>query len=136
MTERKPAGMGIEAWADRQIREAIERGEFDDLPGAGKPLPGLNRPHDDNWWIKQKLRDENLSYPLPPTLAVRKEVAEMLATTSRATTESAVRTIVTEANNKITEALAQNLPGPPLNLAPYDIDRIVREWHHEQASPD
>ncbi|MEV4218944.1 DUF1992 domain-containing protein [Nonomuraea sp. NPDC049725] len=52
MTERKPGGMQFESWVDRQIREAQERGEFDDLPGAGKPLPGADKPYDEHWWIK------------------------------------------------------------------------------------
>ncbi|MBY8850638.1 hypothetical protein [Saccharothrix longispora] len=29
MTERKPAGVGLETWIERQIREAQERGEFE-----------------------------------------------------------------------------------------------------------
>ncbi|GLZ01820.1 hypothetical protein Acsp02_90710 [Actinoplanes sp. NBRC 103695] len=29
-----------ESAVDRQLREAQERGEFDNLPGAGKPLRG------------------------------------------------------------------------------------------------
>jgi hypothetical protein len=33
--------MPYESWVDRQIREAIERGEFDNLPGQGKPIKGL-----------------------------------------------------------------------------------------------
>jgi hypothetical protein len=36
-------------------------GEFDNLPGAGKPLPGANRPHDEQWWIKDYLRREKLT---------------------------------------------------------------------------
>src|SRR2546422_903351 len=56
MTERKPPGMGFESWIDKQIREAMERGEFDNLPGHGKPIPGLDRPDDDWWWIGPKLR--------------------------------------------------------------------------------
>jgi hypothetical protein len=31
----------FESLAERRIREAGERGEFDNLPGAGQPLPGL-----------------------------------------------------------------------------------------------
>lgn len=65
VTGRKPAGMEWESWVDRQIREAQERGEFDDLPGAGKPLPDRGRPYEEMWWVKRKLRDENLCY-LPP----------------------------------------------------------------------
>lgn len=37
--------------ADEKIREAIRKGEFDDLPGAGKPLP----PEDDTM-VPEELR--------------------------------------------------------------------------------
>src|SRR5262249_40367699 len=73
MTERKPPGMSWETWPDRQIREGMERGEFDGLPGHGKPLADLNRPRDDLWWVKDKLRRESVSF-LPPTLVLRKDV--------------------------------------------------------------
>ncbi|MBV9195450.1 MAG: DUF1992 domain-containing protein [Solirubrobacterales bacterium] len=56
MPERKPPGVRFETWIERQIRRAGERGEFDQLPGAGRPLPDLDRPHDEMWWVKQKLR--------------------------------------------------------------------------------
>lgn len=78
VTERKPPGMPFKTWIDRQIREATERGEFDNLPGSGKPIPGADNPHDELWWVKQKLRSENLSFPLPPTLALRKEAEQAL----------------------------------------------------------
>ena len=41
MTEQKPPGMSWESWIEQQIREAREAGLFDNLPGAGKPLPSL-----------------------------------------------------------------------------------------------
>lgn len=65
MTERKPTGVSIETWVDRQIREAAERGEFENLPGYGKPLASLDAPYDELWWIKGKLHREGFS-PLPP----------------------------------------------------------------------
>ncbi|MGH3668189.1 MAG: DnaJ family domain-containing protein [Acidimicrobiia bacterium] len=37
------------------MREAIEAGEFDELPGAGKPLPGAGVPDDDLWWVREWL---------------------------------------------------------------------------------
>jgi len=61
MTERKPPGVSFESWIDRQIREAMERGEFDNLPGAGKPIPDLDKATDELWWIRQKMRSEGLS---------------------------------------------------------------------------
>ncbi|MGV9308285.1 DnaJ family domain-containing protein [Nonomuraea sp. NPDC003727] len=45
----------FETLIDRQIREAQERGEFDDLPGAGKPLPNRDELNDELWWVKRKL---------------------------------------------------------------------------------
>ena len=47
---------------DRKIREARERGEFDNLPGAGKPIPDLGKTHDELWWVKRLLKREGLSF--------------------------------------------------------------------------
>ena len=62
--------MRFETWVERQIREAQERGEFDDLPGAGQPLPGLTGQYDELWWVKRVAEREHLSL-LPPMLALR-----------------------------------------------------------------
>ena len=43
----------FESVADRQIREAMERGEFDDLPGTGEPLPDAGVAYDPAWWAKK-----------------------------------------------------------------------------------
>lgn len=53
-----PAGHpdSVEPFADRLIREAIERGEFDDLPGVGKPIPGAGTNDDPGWWIRSWLQ--------------------------------------------------------------------------------
>jgi Domain of unknown function (DUF1992) len=127
MTERKPPGVGFQTWVERQIRDAMERGEFDDLPGAGKPIPDLDKPHDELWWVKDKLRRENLSY-LPATLALRREVEDALAAALRASSEAQVRRIVAEVNRKIVEGNRKAASGPPLNLMPVDAERIVRRW--------
>ncbi|MEU8358600.1 DUF1992 domain-containing protein [Nonomuraea sp. NPDC048882] len=128
MSDRKPVGMPFESWIDRQIREAEERGEFDDLPGKGKPLPNLDRYLDDMWWIKQKVESEGLSMPLPPTLALRKDAERALAEARGARSETEARRIVTEINERIREAIRTGLSGPPLNLMPFDADEIVAEW--------
>ncbi len=51
----------MESWVDRTIREAIERGEFDDLPGAGKPLPVLAEPYEPNWWVRRWMEREGIT---------------------------------------------------------------------------
>ena len=127
MTERKPPGVGFETWVERQLREAAERGAFDDLPGAGKPIPDLDQPHDELWWVKQKLRRENFSY-LPPTIALRKEAEEALEAASRAGSEAEVRRIVADINARIVEGNRKAASGPPLNLMPFDVEAVVAAW--------
>jgi Domain of unknown function (DUF1992) len=134
MTERKPPGIGFETWVERQIREASERGEFDNLPGAGKPIADLDKPHDELWWVKQKLRRENLSY-LPPTIALRKEAEDALLAASQARSEAQVRRIVADINRKILEGNRKAASGPPLNLMPFDVERVLRTWRERRASP-
>ena len=134
MTERKPPEVGFGTWVERQIREATERGEFDNLPGAGKPIADLDRPHDELWWVKQKLRRENLSY-LPPTIALRKEAEDALLAASQAGSEAQVRRIVADINRKILEGNRKAASGPPLNLMPFDVERVVRTWRERRAPP-
>jgi hypothetical protein len=45
-------------YVERKIREAMARGEFDDLPGAGEPIPDLN--DDPLWWVKKFVERERL----------------------------------------------------------------------------
>ena len=131
MTERKPPGVGFASWVERQIREATERGEFDNLPGAGKPIDDLDEPHDELWWVKRKLRRERLSY-LPPTMALRKEAEEALAAATTAGSEAQARRIVAEINKKIVEGNRKAASGPPLNLMPFDVERVVRAWNERE----
>jgi hypothetical protein len=134
MTERKPPGVGFGTWVERRIREATERGEFDDLPGAGRPIADLDKPHDELWWVKQKLRREHLSY-LPPTFALRKEAEDALRAASQAGSEDQVRRIVADINRRIVEGNRKAASGPPLNLMPFDVERVVRSWREGQAPP-
>jgi hypothetical protein len=133
VTERKPPGVSFETWIDRQIREATDRGEFDDLPGAGKPIPDLDKPHDDAWWIKEKLQRENLSY-LPRAAALRRRAERALAEVSQAKSEGEVRAIVTAINEKITEAIKKPPSGPPVDIVPFDVERVVRDWRERRPS--
>jgi hypothetical protein len=125
--ERKPPGVSWESWIDRQIREGMERGEFDDLPGQGKPLRDLDRPRDEMWWVKDKLRREEVSY-LPPTLAVRKDLDDARARIAASESEAAVRDIVSEINARIVAVNSRVTDGPPSTLVPLDVEQVVAEW--------
>lgn len=116
-----------ESWIDRQIREAQGRGEFDGLPGAGKPIPGLDDPHDELWWVKQLLRREELTIT-PPTLAVRKELEDARAAIARAPSEAAVRRIAEAINRRIVEVNRSATSGPPSTVMPLEVEEVVNRW--------
>ena len=134
MTERKPPGMRFEKWIDKQIREAQERGDFDNLPGKGKPIKGLDGPYDEMWWIRQKLVEEDLAY-LPPGLALRKKVDEARDMIDQARTENGVRAIIEEINTQIREHNRKpTFEGPPANVMPFDVERTLARWRERRAA--
>ena len=94
MTKRKPAGLSWESWIDRQVREAQERGEFDNLPGAGKPIPDLDQPYDELWWCKKLLQRENLEGLAPGVMELKRDVEKQMDRVWAQPTEMAVRRIV------------------------------------------
>ena len=133
MTERKPPGVSWESWVDRRIREARDRGEFDDLPGTGKPLPDLDRPRDDLWWVKQLMQREQLSIT-PPTLALRKAREDALATIAQSSSEETVRRILAELNARIREVNRKATSGPPSTLMPLDVEDVVERWRASRSA--
>ena len=101
--------MRYESWVERQIREAIERGEFDNLPGQGKPIKGLNGRDDENWWVKAYLEREQLPLPLPTSLALRREVMALPETLADVADEESVREIVRDLNRRIADRIGSGL---------------------------
>ncbi|CAM5476174.1 DnaJ family domain-containing protein [Streptomyces griseomycini] len=134
MTERKPPGVDFESWADKQIRDAEARGEFERLPGAGRPLPrDVEATYDELWWVKRKMAREGFSV-LPPALALRKEAEDALQAALAAPSERIVRKILAEINDRIREMMFKPPPGPPLGKKPYDVEDVVRQWRERRAA--
>src|SRR3954468_20937107 len=113
-------------WVDLQVQRAMARGDFDALPGAGKPLE-LGDTHDPDWWIKKLVERENVAV-LPPSLALRKEDAELDDTLDRLQTEPDVRPHVTDFNERVVAARYRLPEGPPLVTMPRDVDETVAAW--------
>ncbi|MGK8489636.1 DUF1992 domain-containing protein [Nocardia asiatica] len=129
MTERKPPKETFESWIDKQIREAAERGEFDNLSGAGKPIPGAGTAYDEDWWLRGYLRREGVSGDalLPPSLVLRRDIEHLSEAVRDSTTEREVRATVSELNKRIVEWL--RMPeGPYVPIAPVNADEIVAQW--------
>jgi len=127
MAEKKPPKVSWESWIERKIRESMEQGEFDNLPGAGQPIPDLARPYDELWWLRKKLRDEQLSIE-PPALALRREYEETRARIAAAGSEGKVRRLVATINERIIYVNSHTTFGPPSDLIPLDVERVVAEW--------
>ena len=59
--------LAITIVAENKIRQAICEGEFERLPGLGRPHPVFDEPYDPYWWVRRKLRDEQIpAKPEPP----------------------------------------------------------------------
>lgn len=74
---RWQVGPSWESLIDRQIREAMEDGSFDDLPHRGEPLPNDDNPHSAEWGLAFHVL-RNAGYA-PPWIEADKEVRELLA---------------------------------------------------------
>ena len=122
-----------QTWVDLQVRQAMDRGDFDNLPGAGKPIPDLGDSHDPNWWIKKLIERENVAL-LPPSVALRKEDAELDARLDEVTAESEVRREVEDFNKRVIETRRQLQGGPPVITAPRDVDDEVAAWRERRTA--
>ena len=136
MTERKPPGTSFETWIDAQIRVAQEAGAFDNLPGAGKPLPNLDQNFDLSMWVRQLVQREQLSMSsmLPPSLELLRKVETELAAIAQLDDEAAVRRRVAALNVEIAKVNATVVEGPPTRLGKLDVDQIVARWRRTSGA--
>ncbi len=136
MTERKPPDLSFTSWIDRQINEAAERGAFDNLPGAGKPLPRRNEADATQAWLRDYLRREGVSADelLPTPLKLRKETERLAETVQDLRSEQEVRAVVADINRRIIEW--RRIPaGPPVFLPLLDAESLVGRWHDAHPAP-
>ena len=135
MTERKPPELSFRTWIDQQISEAAERGAFDNLPGAGKPLPDRG-PDADQAWLMDWIRREgvNTEELLPTPLRLRKQSSRLVENVHELPSENAVREVVGELNDRIMEW--RRLPlGPPIFVPVVDEQAMVTRWRDAHPEP-
>lgn len=135
MTERKPPGTGSswEPWIEGQIRAAMEDGAFDNLPGAGKPLPNSGQGFDPDWWVNQLVKREQVSM-LPPALELLRKVKTELAAIEKLPDEATVRERVAALNLEIARINATVVEGPPTSLAMLEVDQVVSQWARTRSA--
>ena len=119
-------------WVDLQVKRAMERGEFDNLPGKGKPLGDLGSLDDRDWWLKKLIERERITGVLPAALQLRKDDAELDAQLDREANEKPVREHVEDFNRRIIEARRQLQGGPPVVTRTRDVDTEVERWRERR----
>lgn len=122
------------AFVESAIQVAIRRGDFDDLPGAGKPLQGLGDHHDPDWWIRRKIETEGLTGLGPPAILLRTEDRELDAQLDLLGRESDVRDVLEDFNRRVREARRQLQGGPPVVTPLRDVDAEVAAWAERRAT--
>lgn len=135
--ERKPGSQGMSpevqrGLVERRIQEAMERGEFDNLPGAGKPLrieepPVLNS---DLWWALKILKQANF---VPDEVRWRKQIDELRARMHGVRDEEELRQVVREMNELIEKLSGMGTNRIPMTWMKLDEEKAAAEWRRRRA---
>jgi len=120
-------------YVEIQIQQAMRRGDFDDLPGEGKPIRDLHEAYDPNWWIRQKIERERLTGLGPPALTLRTENAALDGQLDALASERQVREILDDFNSRIVAARRQLQGGPPVVTPTRDVDAEVAAWRERRT---
>ena len=121
-------------WVDLQVKRAMERGDFDNLPGTGKPLGDLGSPDDRDWWLRKLIEREQITGVLPAALQLRKDDAELDRVLDREATEKQVRETVEDFNRRIIAARRQLQGGPPVVTPTRDVEEEVERWRERRRA--
>lgn len=120
-----------ETWVERQIREARERGEFDNLPGTGKPLD-LSDADDPDWWVKRKLKAEGIELSATglTVMSLRRERATFPESLLSLATEESVRAVLEDYNRRVRQDRLRPVLGrsSPVIAGLVDVDEMTERW--------
>ena len=113
---------------DDAIEAAIARGEFDDLPGAGKPLRLPSR-HDPDWWIRQRLEDDDIDRDalLPVVMLLRREHDELPEVLAELRDEQQVRELLEDYNRRVQDDRLRH-PMARMLAPTVDVEARLEQW--------
>lgn len=135
----------IETWVDQTIQQAQRRGDFDNLPGAGRPLSEVDPGGDPDWWVKGLIEREKLdmSAAMPTSMSLRRERERLPGVIAAWSDEARVRAHLQDFNERV---LAERRrpwdgPGSPPIVGRIDVEDSVQAWResrlaHHDVSPD
>ena len=122
------------AVVESALDKAIQRGDFDDLPGLGKPLTGLHNSTDPDWWVKAKMNQEDMSGVAPAAFQLRKENAVLTQTLDAFSREDDVRDYLAGFNDRVRAAIMDLREGPPVFTPPRNVEKEVVAWRQRQSA--
>lgn len=122
---------------ERILAQARERGDFDDLPGTGRPLD-LSDIDDPDWWVKRYARREKLDLAgaMPTVLALRKE-HEGFPGSLLDLTEAGARAVLQDYNRRVKEdrlAVVRGR-GVPVVAPLVDVEAMLGRWRATRPMP-
>lgn len=122
------------AIVESALEAAIRRGDFDDLPGLGRPLTGLHNSDDPDWWVKQKMEQEEISGVAPAAFQLRKENAVLDDTLDAFIFERDARDYLAGFNERVRAAIMDIRTGPPIFTPPRDVEEEIAAWRERLAA--
>ena len=109
-------------------------GQFDDLPGLGQPIPGLDEGWDETRWVREKLKAEDLR-AMPPAWAIRQWAREESAKLLEIDDEGVLRERVEAFNAELVSRMRNVLWGPPVDVARIDAETIIASRRVRASAP-
>ena len=139
---RRPApavtARAVSGWVDQQIEQAQRLGAFDNLQGAGRPLPDVDTSTDPDWWVRGLVEREklDLSAAMPGPMQLRREKAEFPGSLLDLPDEAAVRARLEDFNERVLADRRRPHAGagsPPV-VGRVDVDAVVAAWREARAA--
>jgi hypothetical protein len=126
---REPPAERSASAVEDAIRQAMEEGRFDDLPGAGRPLPGRGQADPPGWWA-QRLLDEEKRRRLAEEES--KELEEQVSSIWLIGDEATARSAISALARRVAEVNA----GRPSDTRVPDLDpeQLIGEWRAMSAA--
>lgn len=133
MSERKPSNQSWRDFTEQKILAAQEDGAFQNLPGLGQPIPGIDEPLDENWWVRRKLQAEN-AVLVPPLLEAQRDIARTRERALACTVETVVREMFRELAERVSAAILNPTPSPPIVVLPIDLESELASWRSARTA--
>lgn len=133
MSERKPIQQSFNSWVDELVAKAQREGAFDNLPGAGKPLKDLDKPYEEDWWLREFLEREQLSVT-PEPIDLRRRIAALREEAAGCRDERDARSRLVAMNALVARLNAIPQPDAAAPVAPVDVEEEVRAWRRRRGA--